>query len=937
MLKQRTKTAVTAILAALLILCGAVFLVRPAFAENTLVKLDSYDGFSIPENLDHSAEYSLTAGKRLDYGIRVPAFDAAGNITNVLGGDPISHPGANGGKVGNGVNVDYGVAKLSMVYAGGGARFRYGYGVDLKNTNINLNMLDMGGINGHLNLTFSSSYNALQHPQVNEKGISLIIYQDSPTAFQSALLTAHNSAPVDGLQSTNENNNVMNFTVSADDPGSYCFSIYTWQNEDGSWGIQVLHQSGQITYTVPASYTSELVIGADDPDYARADKGHTNLAINVSDPDWNDNIGIFLTYVIEVNDTFRTQYEADILNPVRTALESYLEVLDETEITSIEEVDEWLQKRAAIDMTKAAQLRIADRDVMQLEANLAAADAKVKELAGGTVNTYVTGRIQELQTSFAALAGEGYASLTDREGAAVYETLYAAVNTEVTATYASVISATEEEAASYSAALTEAADLLAVVDAHLDIYEVEHLDMSDAEKIVAAKAAYALINTEEFRAGIAALGADESIKTALTDRLDGIADIIAEAESELDPAAIIDNQIANYEAAPLSSIEEIRAALALKALIGDYSGLEEAAAFEARIAAKDAAVEEAAWTLIQPAVTEVEELTEAGITAYQQTRTMASAIAAVQNTDLLSAEDRETAEAAVAAGQALIDAFNARLEELGWIIYSGTSQGAEYGDIELKEDSVVYSTNGQNAVIYTQAFDLSKGVEVVFTVDQWGYIAGDGTASGSNNSWVCFSDRVFNEDGSLITRNSLGAMSVMYWMAQESFTKAYYNTDNEVSPSQISIIPEGARVVVNLKTNDDRERFEIETVVYGADGQEIAGCYSLMLLPYTEDYNPETFADGVYVSFGCWMDTRAEFYNEWEIESIGQTGAWEPSQPEDPDDPDDPDNPGTDPSDPSDGPNGCNGGCNGGVFGGSAALSVLVLGTTAVIRKKKRS
>ena len=180
-------------------------------------------------------------------------------------------------------------------------------------------------------------------------------------------------------------------------------------------------------------------------------------------------------------------------------------------------------------------------------------------------------------------------------------------------------------------------------------------------------------------------------------------------------------------------------------------------------------------------------------------------------------------------------------------------------------------------------------------------------------------------------------MSVMYWMAQESFTKAYYNTDNEVSPSQISIIPEGARVVVNLKTNDDRERFEIETVVYGADGQEIAGCYSLMLLPYTEDYNPETFADGVYVSFGCWMDTRAEFYNEWEIESIGQTGAWEPSQPEDPDDPDDPDNPGTDPSDPSDGPNGCNGGCNGGVFGGSAALSVLVLGTTAVIRKKKRS
>ena len=936
MLKQRTKTAVTAILAALLILCGALFFVRPAFAENTLVKLDRYDDAVIPENMDHTAEYSLTAGKRLDYGIRVPAFDAAGNITNALGGDPMTHPGANGGKIGNGVNVDYGTAKLSMVYAGGGARFRYGYGVDLKNTNINLNFLDMGGINGHLNFTFASNYTSLQHPQVNDLGISLVIYQDSPTAFQSALLTAHGSAPVDGLQSTNDNNNVMNFTVSADDPGSYCFSIYTWQNEDGSWGIQVLHQSGQITYTVPASYTSELVIGADDPDYAKADKGMTNISINASDPNWNDNSGIFITYVIEINDTFRTQYETEILNPVRTALESYLEVLDETEISSIDEVDEWLQKRAAVDMDKAAQLRFGDADVMQLNARLAEADAKVKELAGGVVNTYVAGRIEELETSFAALSGEGYLSVTDREQAAVYETLYAEVNAEFQ-TYGAVISATEEELASYSAALTAASDLLAVTDTHLDIYEVEHMDMSDAEKIVAAKAAYAALNTEEFRAGIAALAAGESVKAALTDRLDGIADIIAEAESELDPAAIIDNQIANYEAAPLTTIGEIRAALALKALIGDYAGLEEAAAFEARIAAKDAAVAEAAWSLIQPAVTEVEELTAAGITSYQQTRTMASAIAAVQDTDLLSAEDRGTAEAAVAAAQAAIDAFNAQLEERGWIIYSGANPGAEYGDIELKEDTVVWSTNGQNAVIYTQAFDLSKGVEVVFTVDQWGYIAGDGTASGSNNSWVCFSDRVFNEDGSLITRNSLGAMSVMYWMAQESFTKAYYNTDNEVSPSQISIIPEGARVVVNLKTNDDRERFEIETVVYGADGQEIAGCYSLMLLPYTEDYNPETFADGVYVSFGCWMDTRAEFYNEWEIESIGQTGAWEPSQPEDPDDPDDPDNPGTDPENPSDEPNGCNGGCNGGVFGGSVALSVLVLGTTAVIRKKKRS
>lgn len=934
MLKQRSKSVFTALLAALLIFCGVVCLSGPAFAENTLVKLGEYAEYTIPENMDHSAEYSMTNGKRLDYGIRIPAYDASGNITNVLGGDPMTHPGANGGKIGNGVNVDYGVAKLSMVYAGGGARFRYGYGVDLKNTNINLNMLDMGGINGHLNLTFTSSYNSLQHPQINEPGVSLIIYQDSATDFQCALLTSHGSAPVDGLISTNDNNNVMNFPVSAEDPDSYCFSIYTWQNEDGSWGIQVIHQSGQITYTVPASYTNELVIGAGDPDYSRSDKGMTNISINASDPNWNDNIGIYLTYVIEIKDTYRTAYEEEILNPIRNALESYLKVLDETSISTIEEVDGWLQKRAAIDTSKTAQLRIGDRDFMQLDAKLAQADAKVQELAGTLVNTYVSGRVNELETSFAALTGEGYTDLTTRDELAVYTTLFTAVNQEVTQDYATVISATEEELAAYQAALVQARNLLEVADTHLTIYEVEHMDMSDAEKIVAAKAAYAKINTEDFRAAISALNTEDSVKSALTGRLDGIADIIDEAEAQLDPSNIIDTQIANYEAAPIGTIEEIRDALAVKALIGDYSGLEEAADFEARILAKDAAIQESAWTLIQPAVTRVEELTAEGITSYQQSRTLGGAIDAIQDMDLLSEEDKKTADDAIAAGQALIATFQAQLEERGWIIYSGNSEGAEYGDIELKENTVVYSTNGQNAIIYTKAFDLSEGVEVVFTVDQWGYIAGDGTASGSNNSWVCFSDRVFNEDNTLITRSSLGAMSVMYWMAQESFTKGYYNSDQDLTASQMSTIPEGATVVVTLKTNEEKQRFEIETMVYGADGREIAGCYTLMLMSYTEDYNPQTFENGVYVSFGCWMDTRADFYNIWEIESVGQTGDWEaPQVPDEPENPGD-DTPGTS-DEPGDNNGGCNGGCGSTVFGGSLAVSALAAGMAAVIRRRR--
>ena len=273
MSKTKTKSFLIAIAAAMCALCLLLGTLAHGWtrAANELVKLDAYADQTIPENNAHDQEYNVfDANKKTDFGIRKPTFDADGNMTSALSGDPIGHPGANGMNIGNGISVDYGVAKLRMVYAGGGARYRYGYGVDFSNLNINLNFLDLNGRNGHLDLTFSNNYEAVSHSGLNYPGVTLAIYQDSVNYFQSALLSAHNRNAIEGLTSTNDNNNVMSFAVSADDPESYCFSIYTSKNADGSYSIQVMNKSAQIVYTIPASLESELV----------REDGTTNIGLN---------------------------------------------------------------------------------------------------------------------------------------------------------------------------------------------------------------------------------------------------------------------------------------------------------------------------------------------------------------------------------------------------------------------------------------------------------------------------------------------------------------------------------------------------------------------------------------------------------------------------------------------------------------------------------
>lgn len=941
MIKKKTIGAFAAFVAVLVLALGVVLLslpARTAKAENTLVMLDGYTDYAIPENLSHDAEYSINvdANKRLDYGIRKPAFDTNGNFTSVLAGDPLTHPGSSGGQLGNGVNVDYGVSKLKMTYAGGGARFRYGYGVDLSDMNINVNFLDLDGVNGHLAFTFSNNYDAIYHPHLNNQGVNLVIYQDSPTVFQSAILSAHNSGAVEGLQSTNNNNNVGSFAVSASDPETYCFSIYTFKNEDGSYSVQVINKNAQITYTLPASLSQELVIGYGDDSYTRADKGQTNIGINAM-YDWDDNSYKYITYVIEIKDPLRTAYEESILNPVKQSLEEYLKVLDETSVSTMSELEDWLAKRSAIDMNKAAQLRIADRDFMQLNAKIAQANAKLKELAGSTVNTYISGRISELDTEFATAEGENYTSITTQAELQTLTALYNDVKGDLTQKYSAVITCTEEEKTTYNASVTAAGNALEKLSKHIAIYAVEHAEMDSAEKLVEAKAAYAAINTDAFKNEINALVAENEVKSALLERLSGIADIIARAEAALDAASIIGKQIENYETAPIGSISEIRAALAVKALIDDYSSLEEAEAFSERIAARDAAVRAAAWTFVETKVNALNVLTEKGIGSYRERCTLAEARDAVTDIDLLSEEKQALADAAISAATALVREFDGKLDDSGWILYSGGVQGAQYGDIALTEKGVVYTTNGQNAVIYTQAFDLSKGIEVVFTAKQWGYIAGDGTAAGSNNSWICFSDKVY-DNGRLITRNSAGSMSVMYWQASESFTKAYYNTDDDVSSSSMTTIPKDAKVVVRLNANDAKKRFEIETVVYDSNDREITGCYSLMLLPYNDTYSPELYADGIYVSFSCYMDTRENFYNIWEIQSVG-TIADEPDNPDNPENPDNPDNPDNpeNPDTPIEPEPPSKKGCGSSVVVGSAVLSLALLAAAALLFVKKKT
>ncbi len=829
-----------------------------------LVMLGAYENAAIPENNAHDAEYSLydtNPAKRLDIGLRAPGANG------VMDGDPLTNPGC---EYGNGVNVAQGIAKYRVKYAGGSLRLRYGYTVDLKNTNINLRFTDTGNQNGHLNFTFSNDYMAVSHDALSFNGITLDIYKDSPTAYQSALISAHNRRAIDGINQT-----VFNFPASDSDPESLCFSVYTYFTE-GSYRVKVMNKNATAEYVLPASLNGELT----------REDGLTNIGMNCF-YNWVDSDPYYMTFVMEIKDSVRAEYEKTVTEPLKAQLAGYsAEAIGSATIGSIEDVNAFVAKKAAIDGTLVAKLRVSDRDLLGVNAHIAAADAALKEKAGATVKTYLDGEIARLNKTFeTALSDEGYKTIVKTEDIDALKTAYGDAESKVNTTYATLVTCTEEEKGAWTNALRSCANALERLAVSKAIYDGEQMPLTTAEELVAAKAKYNVLSGSEFISSIDDLSATDAVKADLKGRISAFGEKIAKAEQNLDKADVIDGQIANYENAPIATVADMRAALALKDLIEDYSDLDEAEAFAARIAAKDKAIENAAYGLLKEKLDRLGSLTKAGVKKNSEKKALSSAIAAIGDLDLLSDEKRAEVNESLAAANGIVKGFGDKMDELGWVLASQGGGEADTADAELLENGIRFRNGGNgDQMLYTKKipFGENDAVAIRFSVKAFAYLGGDGKARGSNNTWIFFADKL-QQNGAFVNRTTENAISLMFWnQVESSFVKSYTtefgDTERDQTNMQTFGENDGSYVVVILKKNAAKQRFELLTTLYSKDGEETDA--SLNMIPYTDKINAETFKDGLYVGFSAWADENNKYFNEWDIGYVGtEAGYDKPDQP----------------------------------------------------------
>lgn len=866
-MKTRNKWLLTAVLALAVALSVGVSAMA-ASAEVTLTKLDAYESYAIPEDMRHEAEFNNNRphdeGKRLDYSLRRPSDNG------YMNGNPMTNPQPN---LGNGVNVAPGTTKLKLAYGGGMMRLRYGYTVNMESVRLDIRFLDFGGQNGHLNFAFSSSSDAFTHPQVTYPGFRVIIYRESPTRIQATLRSGSGDTAIPGITD-------QAFTVSETPDDTWCFSGQFEGNSDGSLTFTLMNSNNTHTFTVPKNFVDGTKIVADPQsglEYG-SHEGETFIGVNCDNGSWVDDNGTntqYLTCVLKISDALRTQYETDTMLPVKNALEAYsATAIEAAAISSIDDVKEWIAKRDAIDNNKVNALRVSDADLLKVSQNVSAANTKLKEKAGSVVNTYIKETLTALDTEFAtAKSDTEYTTITTKAACEALSDKYSAAWVEYNQTYASIITETAAEKQEKEAILNGVAAARNRLRKHVAIYEVEHADMSTAEAITAAKAKYAEINTDGFKSEINGLNTTEAVKTDLLNRLTAIQATITAAESQLNKADIIDKQIKNYEDAAVTTIAEIRSALTVKALIEDYSDLSatDKASFDTRIATKDTALQTAAYNIIKPDVDTVKTLTDAGVTSYRKAQALKNAVLAVANTDLLSSEKLTEVQGIVTAAQAAVKAEEDALDEANLRVghYAGNTPKI---DVELTQNGAFrYSAAGTaDSLLYDQKLTLGEnGISVKFSVEAWAYMNGDGQGFQGNNATIFFSSK--NKDGGRIaSRGTADTLAIMYWtQVGEFFVKSYRNgSDVEVDAETMQAFEagDGSYVVVTLTKNASRNRYEIATTYYAANGTEIDAIRNL--IPFDEVVSATSFDDGVYVGFQSYMDKQDWKDNVWLIESI---------------------------------------------------------------------
>lgn len=870
------------ILSMILLLCIALSLGTAAVAfADTFEPLGTYDDAVIGESNSHEAEFNIAdySKKRTDFGIRVPGSDA-------LNGDPMDgyNPGSNGGNIGNGVTVAENTAKLRMVYGGGGARFRYGYAVNLADTVIRLNICDLQDLNGHINLTISKNPNAVSHAALQYDGVTVIIYKDSPNKFQATILSAKNRNAVKNV----EGQDIAPFTFNVDesDLSTLAFEVATSYDAD-SVDIKVSNKTQSTTFSLPIDLKEQLA----------TDQAQTYIGLNCfSNGEANDNINAFMTYTIQINDSYRTAYENEVLNPFKAKLAEFTaEKINAATISTIEDVNAWIAKRDAVTNEGIASLRYSDRYLLQPNTVVNEANVALKAKAGAAVKTYLDGEVATFKTTFAtAQSDTEYKTITTRAAQSALQAAYDKLNNEVNVKYAALNSADETELAAYRSALDAAAKALARLDVHLDIYDVEHMDMSDADAIVAAKAAYAAINTDDFKATINDLATTDAVKNDLKARLAAIDTAIQDAEASLNAEDVVDKQIKNYEDAPITTIAEMRAALEVRKLINDYSTLDGKEAFAARVAAKDKAIEDAAYAIIKVSVDEVTAKSAGEIDTYQKMNALSGAIGAVTDTDLLStAKQGEVADILDAASDK-VTAFKDTMKNKKLALGSFNGTDSVKADLQFTDKGVKFTFTGeQDNLIFLEKQDITKGVSVVFSVEQWAYLNNDGQGYNGNNSYLFFTPTA-EYNGKQVNRNVPGALTIMYWnVVSSSFAKAYYMNDEQLTQDDMDTFGEndGSYVKVTLTLNSAKSRYEIETSQYNANDELLSSVFSYVNFQGTLDEN--TYKDGVYVSLSGHMDHKGDLANIWYLHSVGETsfvkeegGVTPPPGPDDNDDKD---------------------------------------------------
>lgn len=936
---KKTKIAVL-FLSVALCMCLAVSLaVFPGFAETEW--LGAYT--SVNEELDsrdagESTEMSLQDDslRTFEYGFRIPTFDEDGNITSYMGGgtiDNFSPPAQRG----TGITVAENTAKLKLKTIGSGsgsARYRYAYPVELNGLVVENNFSELQS-DDHIALTFSKNYNAFRHATAQVNGITLIYYVE---------------AGGDYIKINYGRNNATVLTEDSEGVGFTDVALTTVPGEEESYSVRTEFTETDTTITVTVSnggskgssvtktFNKTQVDGLED------ESGRTWINISsINDSRGGDDNGYYTYFTMRVTDDLRKEYEEETLAPFKAALEEYsAEKINEATISSIEDVDAWLAKKDAVQAFSSSDLRISDRYALEPDAAIAEADAALKAKAGDVVAEYVDGLISDLKTTLAVCDSD--TQFTTIRSMDAYEELmaeYESVYTAVTVAYASVNGGTPD-----TDYLTTAKNNLDRLYVHIRICTLEDMPLTNAAEIAEAKQAYAALNTDEFKAEIGSLVTTDEIKNALLDRLAAYADTLTEAEEGQDASDLVNVAISNYENADISDLDKIYEALDLRGLIQDYSELPEAEEFAARVAEKDAAVQVAAWGLIEDRVSTIETLAADGVESYREKAAMNKAIAAISERDLLAGEavtldeeDMTRYEKAVSDGETLVAAFEKQLSDNHVRTQDINAESGDdmLGDVEFTDKGLLYTFTGdQQQLMYTQAQDIYEGVTISFSVKQWAFLTGDGSGYTSNNAWVYFSDTPDSN------RSHLGAISLMFWnQVSSSYVKTYYNSDLEVVQETMSTFAEddGSYVDVMLKANDDRSRFEVSVNYKSADGTVLETC--IIYMSYTDEYDASTFAGGVYVGVACFMTHAVgELYNEWYIRSIGETVFFDESTDPgtDPDDDNDPTDPGTD-SDENKDPDEPGSGCSSAIGAGTAAAGALIVLAAVVsallIRRRK--